>query len=62
MAATMPCRQMVLILDGNSEHVARVEQWSLFEEEKHVCEFSRSKQVPYTDQIIEIALHVRTYF
>ena len=53
---------MVLILDGKSRHVAQV--WrknGLFGKNK-VCDYSRTKQMPYTDQITDITPHVRTYF
>ena len=53
---------MVLILDGNSEHVAHAWRIMVFSEKKKtICDYSRSKQMPKTEQITEIAPHVRTY-
>ena len=38
---------MVLILDGNSEHVAHASRKiGLFEEKNTICDFSRSNQMP----------------
>ena len=45
---------MVLILDGNSEHVAHA--WR----EKSLCDCSLSNQMPWTIQITEIASHICT--
>ena len=54
---------VVLILDGNSEHVAHVcEKIGLFGEKNLICACSKSNQMPYTDQITEIASSVHTYF
>ena len=50
-------RHGTFIMDGNSEHVARVQ------EERNIFGCSRSKlKMPNTDQITEITLHARTYF
>ena len=52
---------MVLILDGNSKHVARV--YRSFRRKKNlICECSRSYPMHLTGQITEIAPYVRTYF
>ena len=55
---------MILILNGNSEHVAHTcrENRSLQREKKAICDCSRSKQMPITDQITETAPYLRTYF
>ena len=54
---------MILILDGNSENVAHAwRKVDRFGEEKSIGDFSRSYQMSYTDQIIEIAPDVHTYF
>ena len=34
----------------------------LFGEKSPICDYSRSDQMPLTDQITEIAPYVRTYF
>ena len=56
---------MVLTLDGNSENVRH--EWKkkkkkFLEKKNAICDYSRSNQMPYADQIIEIALNMRTYF
>ena len=48
---------MVLILDGNSEHVAHAREKKI-----QICDCSRSTQMPSTDQIKDIDPYVRTYF
>ena len=56
---------MVLLLDGNSEHVAHVgSKLVFFEEEKNyqICDFCRFNQIPLKDQITEIISHVHTNF
>ena len=54
---------MVLISVGNSEHVAHAwRKIDLFGEKNPNCDVSRSNQIPYSDQITEIDLYVRTYF
>ena len=47
---------VVLIVDGNSEHVAHARRKiDLSREKKTICDCSRSDQMPKTDQITEIA-------
>ena len=36
---------MVRILDGNSEHVARMKEKRLFQIQIHICDYSRSNQM-----------------
>ena len=56
-------RNIVLILDGNSEHVAHAwRKIGIFGKKNMICDGSRSKQMPYTDQITKIAPYARTYF
>ena len=52
---------MVLILAGNSEHLAHSQKMGLFVENK-ICDCSQSNQKTLTDQITEIAQYVRTHF
>ena len=54
---------MVLILDGNSEHVSQVKRKnrSFLRRKKPIYDCSRSNEVPEMDEIIEIAPYVRTY-
>ena len=53
----------IFILDGNSEHVAHAKGNFFFYRRKTnpIFDCSRSNQMPYTDQIIEIVPHVRTF-
>ena len=54
---------MLGIVDGSSEHIAHAERkTSIFGENNMICDFPRTHQMPYTDQIAEISPHVRTYF
>ena len=54
---------MVLILDGNSEHVAQASRKiSLFGRDRLVCYSSKSNQMPYADKITEFAPYVGMYF
>ena len=46
---------MVLILDGNSEHVANA-----YRKKYKICDCSRSIQMPQTEEIKEIASDART--
>ena len=56
-------RSMVLILDGNSEHMRTHEvKIGLFEEKNPIWGCFRSNQMPYTDQITEINSHVHILF
>ena len=50
-------RSMGLILDRNSEIVAH--EWLIY---NLICDYGRSKQMPYSDQITDFTLHVRPYF
>ena len=54
---------MVLILDGNSLHVAHA-GWKigLFGKKCPICACSRTNQKPYTGQLTVIAPYMRTYF
>ena len=49
----------LLILDGGSEHVAQAwRKTELFpKKKKKICDFCRSKQMPYKDQITEITTY-----
>ena len=54
---------MVLILNGDSEHVAHTWRKVVFSGEKNsVCDSSRIDQMPLTDHIKDIAPYVRTPF
>ena len=54
---------MVLILDGNTENFAHAQKkLGLFREKKSICDYSRSNQMPKTDQLTEIAPYVPIYF
>ena len=53
---------MVLIPDGNSEYGAYAKRRIIREKNNPISDCSRSNQMPYTDQIIEIAPYLRTYF
>ena len=59
----MCIEDMVLILYGNSEHVAHA--WrniDIFVKKNLICDCSRSIKMPNTDQTAEIANYVRNYF
>ena len=51
---------MVLKLDGNM--LRTHETIRLFGEKNPTCDCSRYDQMPYTDQVTEIAPYMRTYF
>ena len=53
---------MVHILDGNSEYVAHAKENKSFGEKSLICDCSRSNQMTETNQMIEIAPYVWTYF
>ena len=55
---------MTLMLDGNSEHVAHAWKKIDLSGEKKIRFVTalNYNQMPYTDQITEIALYVRTHF
>ena len=55
---------MVLILHGKSEHAEQEIRCFRMTRKSDViiCYCSRSNQMPYTDQITDIAPDVRTYF
>ena len=48
---------MVLLLEGNLEQI--LYEWR---KTNQMCDYSRSNQMLYADQITEIAPYVRTYF
>ena len=48
---------MVLKLDGTSEHDAQAwRKIGLFKRKNPICDYPRSDQMPYTDQITDILL------
>ena len=53
---------MGLTLDGNAELFAHVEKKCLCIEDNQICDCSRPKKMPYTDQITEIAPYVGNMF
>ena len=61
---TLTLGTMVVILDGNSEHVAP--SWRktdhFWDKENPICDCSRSNQLPSTGQITETSPYVRTHF
>ena len=53
---------MVLILDGNQDHVTHVLRKVSLSKKYQICDCPRSTQMPETDKITEITPHERIFF